>query len=460
MSLSLNSRGTKVFLQIWIGQLISSIGSGMTSFAVNVWVYQQTKSTQSLALMVLAATLPGILISPLAGAAADRWDRRWVMVFSNIGAALSTFSIAAAFFFSATRLWEIYLGLGGISFFAAFQSPACLSASSTLLSKEHYARASGLWQFAQAITMIAAPPAAVLLIPAIGIQGVILGDFASYMVAIAILLTVQIPRHATLAPKSGRASLFHEVAAGWVCIRERRPLGQLLAFSAIVLFAINMMQVLLVPLVLSVASAGALALVIATATIGMVVGSVVMAGWGGPRRRMRGVLISAAAVGAALFLTGLQRQTLWMAASLFVLGCIAPLGVGCAQSIWQTKVDLALQGRVFALRGMINQACLPVACLAAGPLVDKVFNPLLAGGGLPQQLATAAGLGPGRGAGLLIALVGIVSMTCAVVGVLNGRFRRLDQELPDAVPDHLPGNENETEGLVAEPIAELAETKY
>lgn len=452
------TRGARTFLQIWSGQLISSVGSGMTSFAVNVWVYQQTKSTQSLALMVLAATLPGILISPLAGAAADRWDRRWVMIFSNVGAALSTLSIAAAFLFGATRLWQIYLGIGGISFFAAFQSPACMSASSTLLSKEHYARASGLWQFAQAITLIAAPPTAALLTPIIGLQGVILGDFATYLVAIATLVAVQIPRPAPAGiPRSDNPSFFTEVSAGWASIKERRPLAQLMAFSAVVLFAINMMQVLLVPLVLSVASAKALALVIAVATSGMVIGSVVMAGWGGPRRRMAGVLISAFVVGAALFSSGLQRHTVWIAACLFVLGCIAPLGVGCAQAIWQTKVDVAVQGRVFALRGMLNQACLPVACLLAGPLVDKVFNPLLAGSGLLQGAAALAGLGPGRGAGFLLTLMGLVTMSCAAIGVLGGSFRRLDTELPDAVVEKLAGVEEE--GCVLEPVAELAEIK-
>jgi MFS family permease len=407
----------------------------MTSFAINVWIYQQTHSTQRLAWMVLAATLPGILGSPLAGAAADRWDRRWIMIFSSIGAGLSTLFIAASFFLGSTHMWHIYLGVGGISFFAAFQLPACIAASSMLISREHYARASGLWQFAQAITLIAAPPMAVVLVPLIGMQGVILGDFVTYLVAIAVLLTVRIPKpEGAVADHTGKPSLLREVAVGWAYIRDRRGLAQLMAFSFIVLFAISMTQVLLVPLVLNVASIKALAVVISTATIGMVIGSVAMASWGGPQRRVMGVLASAFVLGVALLLTGFQRGPVLIALGLFVLGCVAPMGVSCAQDIWQSKTDPAVQGRVFALRGMLNQACLPMACLVAGPLADKIFSPMLSTGGvLAGTIGRVSGVGPGQGVGLLMTLMGVLSIAAAGLGWFSPRFRRVENELPDVV---------------------------
>jgi MFS family permease len=430
-----SSRGTRTFLRIWSGQLISSIGSGMTSFAINVWIYQQTHSTQRLALMVLAATLPGILGSPLAGAAADRWDRRWIMIFSSIGAGLSTLFIAASFFLGSLHMWHTYLGVGGISFFAAFQLPACIAASSMLIPKEHYARASGLWQFAQAITLIAAPPMAVVLVPLIGMQGVILGDFVTYLVAVAVLLTVRIPKPAAIISEyAAKPSFLREIVVGWSYVRDRPGLAQLMAFSFTVLFAISMTQVLLVPLVLNVASAKALALVISAATIGMVIGSVAMASWGGPQRRIIGVVGSAFVLGVALFLTGFQRGPVLIALGLFVLGCAAPMGVSCAQAIWQSKTEPAVQGRVFALRGMLNQACLPMACLLAGPLVDKVFSPMLATGGLlAGTIGRISGVGPGQGVGLLMTLMGSLSITAASLGWLSPRCRHVEKELPDVI---------------------------
>ena len=429
------SHGTRIFLRIWSGQLISSIGSGMTSFAINVWIYQQSHSMQRLAWMVLAATLPGILCAPLAGAAADRWDRRWIMIFSSVGAGLSTLFLAANFFLGSAPLWHIYLGIGGISFFAAFQWPACIAASTLLIPQEHYARASGLWQFAQAITMMAAPPLALVLIPSIGMHGVILGDFVSYLIAIGILLTVRIPKPAAIvADLSEKPSLLREVSAGWAYIRDRQGLVQLMVFGFIVLFAISMSQVLLVPLVLNVASAKALAVIIAVATIGMVIGSAVIASWGGPQHRILGVLGSGFALGVALFLTGFQRGPVPIAVGLFVLGCVVPTGISCAQAIWQSKTEPTVQGRVFALRGMLNQACLPLACLVAAPLADRLFSPLLVTGGLlAGTVGRFTGVGPGQGVGLLMTSMGVLSVTAASLAWFSPRFRRVERELPDVI---------------------------
>jgi MFS transporter, DHA3 family, macrolide efflux protein len=429
----------------------------MTSFAINVGIYRETHSTQRLALMVLAATLPGILISPLAGAAADRWDRRWIMILSAIGAGLSTLSIALGLFMGATQMWHVYLGLSGISFFAAFQWPACAAAGSMLIPKEHYARASGLWQFAQAMTLIAAPAAAVTLLPWVGLRGVILVDFVTYLFATATLLTVRIPKpEAALTALPSKPSLLNEVRVGWSYIRDRQGLVQLLAFSVVVIFAINMMQVLLVPLVLNVGSVKALAMVISVATIGMVVGSVVMSSWGGPRSRIMGILGSAFVLGLALFLTGFQHGPVLIAIGLFVLGCAAPMGIGCAQAIWQSKTELAVQGRVFALRGMVNQACLPLACLVAGPLVDRLFNPLLTAGGLlAGTMGKLTGVGPGRGVGLLMTLMGGLTIAAAGLASFSPHFRRVEKELPDVVVPQAPV---EIENNESERIEEFAHT--
>jgi MFS transporter, DHA3 family, macrolide efflux protein len=159
-----------------------------------------------------------------------------------------------------------------------------------------------------------------------------------------------------------------------------------------------------------------------------------MASWGGPRRRILGVLGSAFMLGVALFLTGFQHGPALIALGLFVLGCAAPMGVSCAQAIWQSKTEPAVQGRVFALRGMLNQACLPMACLVAGPVADKIFNPLLvSGGALAGTIGRLSGVGPGRGVGLLMTLMGMLSIAAASLGWFSPRFRRVENELPDVV---------------------------
>jgi len=81
--------GTRTFLILWFGQLISLIGSGLTSFALGVYFYQRTGAASQLALSMVAASLPNLLL-PFAGALVDRWDRQRVLVLSETGAALIT----------------------------------------------------------------------------------------------------------------------------------------------------------------------------------------------------------------------------------------------------------------------------------------------------------------------------------------------------------------------------------
>lgn len=86
MTGSTRPKGFRSFLVIWFGQLVSLTGSGLTGFALGVWVYQRTGSVTQFALISLFTALPGIVFSPLAGALVDRWDRRWAMILSDAGA--------------------------------------------------------------------------------------------------------------------------------------------------------------------------------------------------------------------------------------------------------------------------------------------------------------------------------------------------------------------------------------
>src|SRR5690606_16788318 len=116
----------------------------MTGFALGIWVLQTTGSTTDFAIIFLSGSLPGILMSPIAGAIADRWDRRRVMMLSDAGAALSTAVIAFLFFTGRIETWHIYATSAVAAAFGAFQWPAYSAATTLLVPKKHYGRASGM----------------------------------------------------------------------------------------------------------------------------------------------------------------------------------------------------------------------------------------------------------------------------------------------------------------------------
>src|SRR3954470_16304281 len=88
------ARGMKAFSLIWIGQLVSLLGSGLTSFALSIWVLERSHSVTQYTIIIVFASLPGVLAAPFAGALVDRWDRRLVMLGTVIGPALVTLAIA------------------------------------------------------------------------------------------------------------------------------------------------------------------------------------------------------------------------------------------------------------------------------------------------------------------------------------------------------------------------------
>lgn len=424
--------GVRTFGVLWMGALISIIGSGMTSFALSVWVYRRTGSTGQLGLVILAAAVPTIAISPLAGVLVDRWDRRWTMALSAVGASVCTLFIGMAFLSGAAKIWPVYLGVAGISFFGAFHWPAFTAASSLLVPAEHLARASGLSQFAQAAAMILSPPLSVALVAVIRIEGVIVIDFLTYLFAVAMILSVSGASLSARLSNKVSKSLLREAILGWAYVNRRQGLVQLLLLFTAIGFTLDMTQVLVVPLVMKVAPARVLATVVAVCSSGMVVGSVTMAIWGGPKRRVRGVIWSGIVLGVALLVAGLQTNWIPLAAGLFVFAFAVPIAMGCDQAIWQAKTEPELQGRVFALRNMAGQLCLPAACLVAGPLVDRVFDPSLAvGGSLARSVGMVTGVGPGRGVGLLMMVLGLLTIFITFTCYSSPRLRMLEDELPD-----------------------------
>src|SRR5690606_37067854 len=125
-------REMRTFLLVWFGQMISLIGSGLTTFGLGVWVYERTGTVSTFAVIAIAAILPAIVISPFAGAIVDRYDRRKVMIISDTCAGLSTVVVALLLFTDNLQIWHIYLSSMVNSATYAFQSPA-YSASTTLL---------------------------------------------------------------------------------------------------------------------------------------------------------------------------------------------------------------------------------------------------------------------------------------------------------------------------------------
>ncbi len=432
----------RAFLIVWFGQLISLIGSGLTGFALGVYLYDQTGAATQLALSLVAASVPNLLLLPFAGALVDRWDRRTVLILSDTGAALVTLALWALVLTGRLQIWHVYLGNAATSALGAFQRPAYLALPSLLVPREHYGRAGGLMQVAEAASSIVAPLLAGFLIIAIRIEGVFLIDFATFLFAAGTLLFVRIPRARddTLAEGGGQPSLLRNAVFGWRYLRERQGLFGLLLMFAVVNFALGFYSAMLTPLILSQFDAQVLGSLLSISGFAMLGGSLLMSVWGGTRKKIRTVFAAIVAGGLGMALIGQSTDILLIGAGNLLFFAVVPVANAASQAIWLAKVAPAVQGRVFAARLMLGSAITPLAYLLAGPLADHVAEPLMADGcALAGTLGRWIGTGPGRGYGLIIMVTGLVVTLAPVVAAMAGPVRRIEDDLPDAVPHQAPG---------------------
>jgi MFS transporter, DHA3 family, macrolide efflux protein len=439
------------FLIIWLGELISMLGSGLTGFALGVWIYQETGLATPFALTVLFGSLPRIILSPFAGSIADRWNRRWIMILADTGSALVTLLAYFLLQENDLQIWMIYLISICYSIFGAFQEPAYTASITMLVPKKDLARASGLGSLGQALEALLTPVAAGFLFVTIGLRGIILIDFLTFFFAIGALLLVPIPQpeyrrpgeaaesafpESPQPPIQPKASLWADAVFGWRYLRSRSGLFILLWFYALVNFFLNFSMVLLGPMVLSQHSAREYGLVQMFIGAGTLAGSLVLSAWGGPKgRKIPTVIGFITLCSAGLLVAGISSYVFLIGAGLFLMLFSVPIASGSSQVIFQSKVAPDVQGRVFAIRSMISRSVTPLAFALAGPLADRLLEPLMAAQGALGQslLGSLFGSGPGRGIGVGFVFSGLCLLVACAWAYANPRLRLLEDELPDEI---------------------------
>jgi len=430
------SQNMRTFYIIWFGQLISLLGSGLTGFALGVYVYQETGSITSFAMSILAFTLPGVLFSPVAGALVDRFPRRWMMILSDLGAGLTTIAVLALILGAKLEIWHIYAANFVASLFGTFQWPAYSAATTMLVPQEQLGRASGMVQMADAISQLAAPAIAGALFLTWGIPNIMMIDIATFIVAVGTLLYVRIPEPLrTPEEAASKPSIMASIRTGFSYIRQRPGLLQLLMYFASINLFFTMLQPLWTPLLLDLGTPAQAGLVGSIVGAGMLVGTFVMSAWGGPKRRVYGVLGTGVWMGAMLLFLLLPASMPLIAVTGFFSMLVLPIMNGSSQALWQSKTEPDLQGRVFSVRRMLAQFTAPIAILLSGPLVDRVFVPaLLPGGALAGTLlGDLVGVGPGRGMALFFAVIGLLVLAVSLSAFTSPRLRNVQEEIPDVI---------------------------
>lgn len=427
-------KSMRTFTVIWFGQLISTIGSGLTGFALGVWIYEQTGSPTLFAISLFVYFLPRVILSPFAGVLADRLDRRIVMIASDSLAAAATLAIALLYFSGDLQIWHIYISNVVFAIANTLQWPAYSAATTLLVPKEHLGRAGGMTQVGDAISSLIAPGVAGILYVATGLKTIIIIDLVSFLFAFATLIAVRFPRPEK--PEEENFTFFQDSLVGWRFIIKRKGFLALQIIFAIMNFCGSITYAMFTPMILEIAKPDTLGLISSILGGGFLVGTLILSIWGGPKRRIFGTYTFEFCFGLSIFLTGWATTVPLIVAAQLLGTLTVPIANGCTQALWQSKVPQDMQGRVFSARPMISFSIIPLAYLLSGPLSEKLFIPaMVEGGAIALRFGDFLGVGPERGIGLMYIVFGLIYMLAAQVILLYPRLRRIELELPDAVTE-------------------------
>jgi len=362
------------FFPMWIGQVLSLMGSRVVQFALIWYLAQTTGSATTLALAALVGLVPEILLGPIAGAYVDRWDRQMVMIVADGAVALASWGLAYLFWADAVEIWVIYIVLFIRSIGGSFHLPAMQASISLMVPEEQLTRVNGLNQMVSGVLTIAGPALGAFMLLLLPYYGIMLVDVATAILAIFLLMLVNVPL-------PDREESGHEQPSLWLDLRE--GMGYLLGWRGLMIMVGMAMltRLLLTPaytlLPLMVSGyfngpPGQLGLLEGFLGLGMLAGGVILSLWGGFKRRIYTTMAGFVVLGIGLLVMGLAPAGLFVIAlaGVLVIGLAVPLVDGPMMAILQATVDPNIQGRVFSLMGSLVGLAAPIGLILAGPISD------------------------------------------------------------------------------------------
>ncbi|WP_042197208.1 MFS transporter [Paenibacillus camerounensis] len=412
--MSNRERGFGRFLLLWSGQLVSSVGSGLTAFGLGVYLYQQTGQASAMALVTLLAFMPSLLLSPVAGVLADRYDRRLLMMLGDSLSATGLIYILVCLLSGEAQLWQICLGVTVSSVFSSLLDPAYKATVTDLLTEEQYIRASGFVQVAGSAKYLISPALAGYLLMVSDVKLLLIIDICTLGVTVASTLAVRKGLPSKQTEQTG--SFILELKEGWSAVSVSQGVLMLVIMTSVMTFCLGFIETLSMPMILAFADSAALGTLETVIALGMLASSILIGLLPLTKNFVKILALSLFCGGLCMALFGLRENVLLLGVSGFFFFATLPFANASLDYLLRTNIRNAVQGRAWSLIGLVSQLGFIAAYMLSGVLADRVFTPLLTDKGLlAGTLGRITGTGSGRGIGLLIIIAGLLLSAAAIV---------------------------------------------
>lgn len=409
------------FLVIWSGQLISSIGSGLTAFALGVFIFEKTQSAVGFSLIILFSFLPSIILLPFGGVMADKFDRKKMMLFGDAGAITGLLFILLIILSGSMKLWHLYIGTALSSAFAAIRNPSYKATVTDLVSKGLYSRASGLIQLAGSAQYLISPVMAGFLMSIYDIKLVLSIDIMTFVIAFVAVFMIK--RQDAVSHKYERTNFFPAMVESFGYIKSHPGVFRLVLLTAIVCFFVGLFQSLFGPMILTLADSNTLGMALSLSASGMLISSLFIGTFGIGESRALTLSLFLTLAGLFYSLIGIFTAVVLITAFGFLFFSTLPFVNTSLEVLIRSNVDNERQGRIWSMVAVLSQAGYVLAFGSAGFLADYLFEPLFVPEGvLAQTAGQVIGTGPGRGIGFLFILSGLF---VSIIAIIMGREKRI-----------------------------------
>ncbi|NER79552.1 MAG: MFS transporter [Leptolyngbya sp. SIO1D8] len=421
----------RTFLIIWLGQFASLLGSEMTNFAITIWAWEVTGQATPLSFILAVTQVPRLLISPFAGIWVDRFNRKYLMLLGDTAAGFSTIVLLALFLTGHLQIWHLYVSGAINGLFGHIQKLAYSTSVSLIVPERHYTRASAFESLQMSGGYIAAPAIAGAIYAVTGLSGIFIIDLITFGVAISSLSIVSIPQPTKQQSYQSASSgtTLQQLTFGFRYLFSRPSLKVLLIFI-LVGNIVNSTGFTILPAMLLARSdnnATIVGMLFSLFGVGGLLGGLTLSVWGGPKRRIHGLLMADSIWRMGLIMLTLAQQTSVKIGTALVSGFCSPFPNSCSQAIWRAKVEPEVQGRVFATRFLLTQMVTPLGAALSGPLADHVFGPAMqSGGALAPIFGSIFGVGPGAGMALQMMLFASFGILISLGGYSVRRLRQVE----------------------------------
>lgn len=387
------------FLLLWAGELISSIGGGLTSFGLGVYVFGETGSATAMALVTLLAFLPTLVLSVPAGVLADRYDRRVLMMLGDGCSALGIIYIFICMLNGGASLAQICIGVFVSSCFSALLEPSYRATVSDLLTKEEFSKANGLVSLAGNARYLLSPLIAGLLLTVCEVKVLLVIDISTFV--LTVISTAVVKRGIETKTEETGKSFMESLKEGWRVVRSKEGLLLLILVSSVMTLFLGIFQILAEPLILSFADSKTLGIGETVCASGMLVSSLLLGMRGIKKGYVRVLQISLTLAGIFMIGFGIWENIFLICGFGFLFFSMLPFANNCLDYLVRTNIADELQGRVWGLIGFLSQMGYVVAYATGGLLADMA--------------AKLSGRDTGRGAGIVIVISGVCLAAVALI---------------------------------------------